>query len=339
MTRPARSTGWLAIVVLIMLGQAVLPAPGDSILWKTVLDAGHVPLFGLFAYVVLRWSRRARPWTGRSGLRPYLVAFLAVAAMGAATEGIQTLGSRDADAADLARNLMGGAAALILAATADRELAPGGRRVRSLLVPGAAVLLGVSLLPLGQVALSYYQRNRDFPRLLDFQGAWGHRFLQTRDARIELRAEADTGRPGMRLTFLPARYPALLVREPYPDWRAYVDLACEILSENEEPLDLVLRIHDSHHDNSYADRFNQTLCVEPGLNRFLIPLQEVRDGPAERSLDLAHVAGIALFAVSPARPVTIHLREMTLEPDRPSRAAETTSSRSAPSRERAFHPG
>ena len=46
---------------------------------------------------------------------------------------------------------------------------------------------------------------------------------------------------------------------------------------------------------------------------YRIPLSEIRDGPAGRSLALDNVAGVMLFASSPAKPRRICIGNMRLE--------------------------
>ena len=86
-----------------------------------------------------------------------------------------------------------------------------------------------------------------------------------------------------------------------------------MFSESAAPLDLVLRIHDIHHDNEYGDRFNRVLVIRPGPNRISIPLAEVRSAPRGRPMDMTHIRNITLFAARPSEAFAVYIDGIELE--------------------------
>ena len=316
-------TLWAAIAAGVLIASILLRGPGRTLLAAAAWDAGHVPLFALFAVAVLGVSRsvdRGRVWP-RS--RHYLLALLVTIVAGGAVEALQALGARDASLGDLARDAAGGAAALLLAWARDLRAAGGSQRKRAHPGPAvllALVLLGVGLAPLAVTALAYVQRDAAFPVICDFEARWEERFIIGRDAELD-REEPPNGWPGARgdraarLTFLPAKYPALLVREPYPDWTGYDRLVFGVYSELEGEIELALRIHDAAHENDYHDRFNRMLAIPPGASRIEIALEEVRHAPREREMDLARIRNLALFAIEPSDSFSVFLDGFRLERD------------------------
>jgi hypothetical protein len=186
------------------------------------------------------------------------------------------------------------------------------------LVLTAAVLLAVAFLRVATVAVAYLGRDAAFPRICEFDDPWESTFVEVEDA-VLARGERPAGwrreEPGRaaRVTFLPAPYPGLSIREPHPDWTGYRRLVFEVYSEAPTQVDLNLRIDDVHHNDDYADRFNRVLAIEPGSNRISISLEEVRRGPRMRLMDMARVRGLTLFAVDPPVAFTVYLDGIRLE--------------------------
>ena len=145
---------------------------------------------------------------------------------------------------------------------------------------------------------------------MDLRANWAASFIKLADA-VQV---PDICAPGMTgIELLPAIYPGVSVDEPYPDWRSYQYLELTLYSSSPEPFELTLRIHDRLHDQSHTDRYNRTLAIRPGTNRFRIPLTEVSNGPIERPLKLGDIAGVMLFALDPPQPRRICIGNMRLD--------------------------
>ena len=88
-----------------------------------------------------------------------------------------------------------------------------------------------------------------------------------------------------------------------------------LFNPGQEPLTLTLRINDLAHDrgdNAYGDRFNTRLVLDPGANTFAINLDDVRNAPASRHMDMANVRRLGLFAVRLPAPRTVYLSDLRL---------------------------
>lgn len=303
--------------------QVLQRSPRASQLWSAVLDAGHTPLYGLVALAILYASLTFADRPGRPRWWHYAAALVVTMTLGAIAEGLQALGKGDASVGDFLRDTAGAAAFLLAALTFDPRAALGSpagdtrfRRVLALLI--AAALLGMALFPVTTIALAYLQRNAAFPAICEFEGRWEDTFVHMRDAQLEIGpAPAGWGRdPGdkvARVTFLPAVYPALLINEPYPDWRGYDRLACEVYSELDSTVSLALRIDDVLHDNAYSDRFNRRLVIRPGVNHISIPLADVQRAPRGREMNTARVRSLVLFAVRPTEAFSVWVDGIRLE--------------------------
>ena len=306
-----RFVGGFGFLALAMAAQALLPSAADTSLFRgSLLDAGHVPLFAVFALLTLWLSRLTVPGTGA---RHYLVAFALVVLDVLGTEFIQKFGARDAAWTDFLRDLIGGAAALFLILAIERRHPVV--RVGAILL--ALLLLAVGLAELVQVTLDYRARNEAFPTLAGFDAPWEPRFVHGHDAElVSVPAPAawvipDAGLVG-QLDTQAVDYPSLSIREPVPDWGGYNALEFVVWSDLAAPIDLFVRIHDRQHDGSYTDRYNGVFRVGPGANHVSVSLADVQAAPRDRSLDLEHVTGVAIFLERPGVPVRLWFDELRL---------------------------
>jgi hypothetical protein len=172
------------------------------------------------------------------------------------------------------------------------------------------------LAPLGSLWLDYRGRDAAFPVLCCQTGDWERRFLGHKHVHIEPAAPPGFAATGafQRLRFSPARWPGLKMAEVHPDWSAYDVLAFDIYAEAAPPVELVLRIDDFEHDGtSYADRFNLDLWLEPGLNTFRVPIEDVLAAPVGRRMDPRRMAKVFLFANEPSVPFTLYWNGFRLE--------------------------
>jgi hypothetical protein len=292
-----RAIAGVAVSAIFMFAQALLPPVHGGLLTKALFDAGHVPLFGLFALILLAAFRRMNEAAWR---RPYALAFCGVVLMGALSELVQSRTGRDAEPMDFLHDLLGGAACLLAARAFDRRSPV--RPARKVAALGLAlVLLGLSSVPLLRLLDGFRQRDSAFPMLLDSEQPWERRFLSTRDAEISIVGARAFEREGhaLRIQFGSSEYPALILKEPVADWSNYERLVFEIFCE--KPTRLNVRVDDKKHNGSYGDRFNRNLDLESGHTHIEISLQDIQAAPKGRSMDLEHIRSMALFCGGPTR--------------------------------------
>jgi hypothetical protein len=313
-----RLLGGLAALSALTLAQALLPANEETMLRSSVFDAGHVLLFGLVALLALWILGGAIPSEDRGRFVPYGLALLLVVLLGLGTEFLQMFAERDAGLGDFVRDVIGGVAALLAAFALDRRRWSIPVFARVLVLILAATIAVAGMRESVFVYRDYGRRDASFPTLCGFDAPWEMRFVRGQNAELTRVPPPEgwdeaRGQVG-RLSLGRADYPGLALKETFPDWTGFD--ALEFLIWSEEPVELVVRVHDRAHDQRYTDRFNRTIQVAPGANRFRIPLEEIAEGPAQRRLDLGSVAGVAVFADRPAEPFTVWLDEIRLVRER-----------------------
>jgi len=99
------------------------------------------------------------------------------------------------------------------------------------------------------------------------------------------------------------------------DWRSYKALEIGIYNPDQNIISMTCRIHDRIHvqgPQRYSDRFNRRYTIQPGWNRILIPLRDVKEAPDGRSMDLKAVMAVGLFATRLDHPRFVYLDHIRL---------------------------
>lgn len=269
-------------------------------------NAGHAPIFGALAWINLRLIESRSP-----ALRPaatsYLAAFGATLTVGAAVEGVQSLIGRDAQWVDVAMDAAGAGAALsaVLAVRAGRH--------RPLLA-GAFASLAVFLLaavaaPVLEAWRGYRHRADAFPVLVTAERPSDLYFLSgsgsvVRRGRLPEPWAGGVDVPAVEVGLERGRNPGLRHEEPAPDWRGYRKLYLDLVNPGDQPLRLVLRVHDFWHDQRHDDRFNRAFALHPRSRRVVaVPLEDIEQAPRGRRMDMSRIAGLVLFEASGEAPV------------------------------------
>jgi VanZ family protein len=318
----AGSAARLLLLAALLLFLALGDAPDRTRFWSAFFEAGHTPLFGLIALLVR--SLLARHTRIATFTRLSLVAFGVTLLVGATTEVLQLLQSNhDASVHDFLRDAAGAGAFLLVEVALVSATRPGiagwGRRARLAALAAAAVLLLAAGWELIGTARLYFARDRAVPTLFALDGSWWERELIALGNNRLIPDQVPVG-PQLsrtarfaRLDLMPGIYSGLTFDEPYPDWHGYRQLTLTIVSDLAVPLPMTIRIHDAAHDQRYADRFNRRLLVNPGTNRFVIAIDDIRTAPDRRVMDLRHVRGIVLFAYKLEQPTHVYLGPLRLE--------------------------
>jgi len=300
---------WLVVLWLAVPLFLVSPAYGSHRLLLALWDDGHLILF--FLLVLLAWDGRPLArlrWPARLAVVGVLML-----ALGAGIEVVQGLTGRDAQLRDVAADMAGAAIGLALLAA----LRGPGRAARAAAAGSGLLLLVVVLWPLARTALDSLAAWRSFPVLSDFETPW--ETDRWRPHRAELRLDAACarhGRAGLRIRYLPGRYPTVTLKDFPADWRAWQALSFSLYNPGDRPLPMELKVYDrAHHGGrgGWADRFNRELQVAPGWTDWRIPLSEIRSAPAGREMDMSQIDSLSLFVHSPRVAVELCLDALRLE--------------------------
>lgn len=294
--------------------------PPETRLWNELYNAGHVPLFGAVALVLLVVSKM---WL-REKVRPsthYVLAFAGAALLGIAHETVQLFGQRDADLLDIARDLVGGAGVLLIVLSFDKTVHGGAwsKTRRWLTRSFGAIVLLVGFAPAALQAPPYIERNSIFPQIVSFDDEWERQFVLTNEgARFRFTSPPPewTGSnlgTVAQVEFASGQYPSFEIIDVVPDWRNYEAFVLTVFSPNDDVIDLELRIHDQRHNDDYYDRFNTTVQLAPGANNVTISLRDVFRAPTGRHMAMDSIETIMFFVVEPSEPIVLFFDDVRLE--------------------------
>lgn len=268
-------------------------------LYRELWSQGHMVFFALLSVWLTSVVPMHRP-------RRWLLLSAAIILVGAVIEGIQAQIGRTASWEDGLRNLIGVWFGLFWSLPAGRGVYIGRLF--------ASVLVLWQLSGLVPHATNHLYRVQQFPVLSNFESS---RDLAIWNGNIERVTESVCeGQYSLAMHFGTQRYSAVGSYALPRDWRGYHELVFLLHNPYSEALPIVLRINDRQHEQAgprYADRFNRGLIVQPGWNEYRIALDEVRQAPEGRAMNMAEIQQVQLFVQALEQPRTLYLDDMRLE--------------------------
>ncbi len=298
--------------------------PSHTFLWKAVNNFGHVPLFGLVAIVLLWMSRMLSHSSGRAGLRHYGIAMIGVLVLALLTESLQSLTvTRSSTLTDVVHDLLGATCGLVLFFTCDAHLTGAWVQWRQfprnfILRVCVMIVVGITLFPVLKWSYSYWERANRFPSMLEFTSDRELDFVKASGSQLQVVPpplgwkQSSEDLVGL-IMFYPMKYPGIRLEEPYPDWQGYTYLRFDMYSELSHSQPIGIRIDDTYRTEAFNNRFNRRIMILPGINHIQIPLEDIRQAPESREMDLSTIRRMLLFAVNPAKQFTLYFDNLRLE--------------------------
>jgi hypothetical protein len=312
----------LAVVVAVIAMLLFVRLPGDE-RWVWVLgNTAHAPALAVATIALIQAFRTLQPF-GPGILREYAAAIAVALLLGALVELAQLGTGRNASLVDLGRNALGslaGAALLLVYDPRVQEL-PSRRSIQrtGLLIGIACTLIVVT--PVLITGAAYFQRARDFPVLVDFSSPLSTYFVSTYGAVVVERArlpgtnqQSEPEAAGLRARLVGSGAWALVLWEPYPDWRGFDHLALELANHSQTPLLMRIRIRDRDQRTDRKAGYVDSIEVGPRTRTVLqIPLRDVVAADGAPGLDLALVRSISLSGHAGNRAQDFYLTRIWLD--------------------------
>ncbi len=170
----------------------------------------------------------------------------------------------------------------------------------------------------GYWLFAQWQREQLFPVMLDFDHTGLTAFAGTL-GKAELTvapapsAWPDTRSQVGRLRFRPSSWPGIHFQPVVADWRPYGALSLEVFSPVPYTVWLSVRVDDSRYVDGSGDNFDRHFPIQPGVNRLHIPLDDIRNGPPERPLNLGEITQVLIYMAQPEQAVDLYLDNLKLE--------------------------
>jgi hypothetical protein len=276
----------LFIIIFLAIVTPLFFIPLDAIPpYATVRDVfnfGHIIAF-FVVFSAWQYIKPCNMWWH------VLVALIGVLVVSVAIEFAQSISGRNASVDDILKNMVGTCCGIFFS---------GAWSGRARLVKGA-LILGV-LLSCAEVVRGLYidaLMFQQFPVINQFNSfAEKDRVRTDQRARILFTKVENTS--AMAVELQGGSYTGIAIPGFYGDWNGYNEFVFDIFNPSEAILSIALKITDAQHDKGpqgYSHRFNRRLVVNPGWNSYVIPVQQIRQGPEDRPLDLSSIRYVEWF--------------------------------------------
>lgn len=214
--------------------------------------------------------------------------------------------SRSADLLDMVRNCLGGWFVLAYYPLTSSTLSHLFRQAIRLLLLLMFLVMSYEI-PLR--LYDSYKRYHDFPVLADFESLDHiNRFEGDSDFTWDPQGYLDVSFRKGQL------YSSIRMRKFPEDWSDYQHLSISLTNPSDKPLRISVKIHDWGHlpNFYYNDRFNRSFDLSPGETLIEISLNEIRNAPKKRKIDLSTMHTISLFVIRPKFSQRLKIKRIEL---------------------------
>ncbi len=269
-----------------------------------IWNLGHIGYFFLLTASLLPYLQRYFP-----ALTSRLTAALLITLLlSVVIEMVQLTVGRQASIDDLLNNLLGSLLALYIFQL--RLLLSS--RIKLGLISLLTLLLLWSLTPLLSIAADTAIAHHKHPIIADFETP----FEQSRwESKSPLEIIQRKSKQLLAHIDSSEKYPGLTLIPRVSDWRGYAFFQFEMYNSSDQIWPLYFRINDRLHNkrgNHYNDRYNTKMQLKPGWNRFQVSLQQVKQAPTKRTMDMARISGVTFYFMSGSPLKTIRLDNLIL---------------------------
>ncbi len=266
---------------------------------------GHLLLFFAVGWLVLNCFHRYL------NIR-FILLFIGfnaiVLLLGVLIEEVQLVLGRVYSFDDIYRNCLGTSLALVFHPRTQLT----DKRLRVTLRALSILPLLAVLLPITKNSIDWISASLSFPVLSNFESAFERERWTGDDLTI---IELDSGNRVMAYQFDTTRYSSLSLTHFPGNWVGYRCLRYRIFNPAADSLQLTIRINDRTHDETgydYRDRFSFSFEVVSGWNDYTLDLNDVRNAPRARSMNLAEIAEVIFFTTRLGDSATLYFDDIEL---------------------------
>jgi VanZ family protein len=300
--------------VLLAIGSVLLflggPDYHSSRSFKHFWDLGHIVYFVLLVRLLSRWRFVAQ----RSLAGQWTIILAITLLLGASIEFMQHGTARTPEIGDVLRDFTGSLIALVFGFP-GQGLRPVSLR-HSLRV-SVLVLLLIQLWPLTRSLIDEAVARHQYPVLSDLETPFEiDRWEGNAGLSVQTMPLISRGKL-LKLSLTTDQYSGAVLKYLDGDWASSNTLKISLYNPDASPLKITCRIHDLQHEDGneeYEDRFNRSYLLMQGWNHIEIDLNEVKESPANRRMDMSRIRGLGLFVTSLPAPRIIYLDNVQLSP-------------------------
>jgi VanZ family protein len=303
--RTLLTTTLALISILFFIGGPEYQSPRS---FQTTWNLGHIIFFALLPLMIFSFQIKKE-------FKPITQAAMVIGItliLGIAVELFQYGFNRTPDMGDLTRNMIGAMIAIFFLLPTKKALS----RPTLLIMKSFTVILAIAqFYPIVIALLDEHNARRYFPILADFQTPFQiHRWSESDIFSIS-HIPNNPENPALKANLTTDQYSGVSLKHFPGNWQNYQWLQFRVYNPSTEPITLTCRIHDKKHTQGlqqYNDRFNNTYHITQDWNTIAINLNNVRQAPATRTMELSNIYGIGIFATRLPHPRTIYIDDLKL---------------------------
>jgi len=260
--------------------------------FKAAWDLGHVLVFFLLTYLALELKTfKKLNVISQIGIVLGFTIF-----MGLGIEWIQSFIGRDPEIADLRRNLEGSVLAIVLLIPYQIKFF----NLKRVLLFIISLLIIIETIPLAKAFNDEWQTRDQFPVLSNLENWFDDERWESTASHLRAQDVASQGDYSLKAELTTQKYSGVYLKYFINDWSDFTTLKFSIYNPQNDPFELHCRLHDENHikyGQAYDDRYNTILKIEPDWNHFEIPLNEIKEAPESRMIDLRQIKSLAFFVM------------------------------------------
>ena len=301
------------VLSLVLFGLAILMFVGGfgsnaSRSMYELWNLGHILFFGLLIY---QFNNNWHWYCSKKIVQKIVLVFILTAILSIIIELSQHIfASGTPDISDIRRNFVGALLGFVFTVSSKKKYILNFLRF-------VAILFVLSeMVPVSLALADEFRASRKFPILSDFESdlelsRWSgdEKFLRNKEIVFH-------GKSSLFITFGTSKYSGVSLKYFPGDWTKYKFLEYSIYYPYADTLYFTCRIHDEQHTKgvqAYNDRFNGRYFLVNGWNEILIKLEDVKNGPRTRKMDMSKVQNVAIFTVQLSQPKMVYLDYVRLE--------------------------
>lgn len=298
--RQSLLTGFCLTSLLLVINYL----PNDGLVFPQLINSGHAFVFfcaNLFLLKLLLGTTNTYSKVLFISLFSILIGFL--------IECVQPYIGRDRSVLDFYYDCIG----VLFSAIFFIRTTTKPRKAASFLL----ILLSCLALAFPAFRLYLWWQINHSPILLNFERNWedislsgseGVTIEKTRAIK-SFKSDSNVGKIYFGMS---GTYPGFGLDYPRNDWSCFTELSWEVVSSNDHPIDINLRIHDAGHNQEYNDRFNFKFTVMPGFNVFTLALTDIKNGPTLRQIDMKNISNLKFFIAKPSEAISLYFDKLEL---------------------------
>ena len=299
-------TFFIAGLILLVVG-----GPGSNVT-RSIRDGwnlGHVPLFILFTFVLYQ------DWKGfkdKTLISQWVLVISFSVLLAVTTEVIQLFAGRQFDLLDIFRDLSGSVIGMLLLGKEGIDSRKTGNALKNIAI---TILVIITSYMFFLSLADEYIAARQFPVLASFETPLEINRWQA-DGKICISDNVRrSGNSSLKIEFTTKRYSAVTIRYSLGKWEECDSLRFSFFNPDTVNFKVSCRIHDNEHkehNNAYSDRFNCYYVLENGWNIFAISLNDLRNAPSTREMNLNEIEQISFFSTSLPAARVVYLDDIVL---------------------------